>query len=259
MRSTWHCNVGKVTVENWWGTVASGIFAGLASGISVGSLTGIVRARQDERRARTARRKKIMSLLAQAKMLAFRALRDRVYENQYFSRRDTDEYKAFRKEYDDLTAEALGLFEPGEWTVAQWTQIEFYAGFHDFFYFARETGIKRKLCGSMVVGPDAEGAYSVEDNGDIHLHGFVFPRPEKLAAWVDGESSGPRYGDLIDYPEGERIRHRVVPPNTDVAWDMLTSPVGYIEGAREAEESRRAEAQSKRWWLRGVQGRSPIF
>lgn len=171
---------------------------------------------------RKARRRQIISLMARAVALQARAINDGRFDRAYVEN-STDPVSAVREKYDDLTAQALDLFQPGEDVVAFWTAVEFHAGWADPLSYLREKGTPREDPGP--------GGYLLTTN---HLAGgWRAARPELLAQWAQvrwpwdrGNARGPRYADI--HTAGDRTRHHIVIPNSDVNADLLKPFIWYI-------------------------------
>jgi hypothetical protein len=235
----------------WWATVTSGVIAGLLGGALLSVVAAGVRARIELVSARTSRRRRILSIMGRGDALLFRGLRDGVFDEQIHDAK-SDRFEAMRKEYDDLTVQALELFEPGEERVAFWTMVEFYAGIADPLLFG--FALKERLPAGASVRLNTMGG-SWGDDGLGEVDGFRLPRVEMLADWVGG-GLGPLYG-TFEHPEGDSERHRVVPPNTDVIQDMLWPPVIRIAQAAGTDADWFSYGrEALPWWQRGIKGRS---
>ncbi|MGW9111690.1 hypothetical protein [Microbacterium sp. NPDC055683] len=163
---------------------------------------------------RRARRRRVISLMGRAHAVAFRAIRDGVFDRAYASGA-IDTTSAERTQYDDLAAEALDLFEVGEEAVAMWTAVEFYAGWTGPFFQAHADGVPREL-------PERGRIFSVQ----APMNRWQLARPTELADWADvmwpwdrGNARGPRYGHASAI--GDTTRHEVVTPNSDANGDIL--------------------------------------
>src|SRR5690606_6956069 len=101
--------------------------------------------------------------------------------------------------------------------VAFWTMVELHAGWQAPLYHAYETGVPRspRDDGQPLIAPDGNGP------------GWSPPRPLELVAWARPRwvwdrrnARGPMYG-FLGAP-GDRERHNIVIPNSDVNVEMLT-------------------------------------
>lgn len=192
-------------------------------------------------RRRRERRAQIMMLVARANLVAFRALRDGLFQQAWIE--DSHQpLKDARAQYDDITAEALSMFVPGEEAVATWTAVELYAGWYDPFHYLIRTGTSRAA--------PAPGEPPIMDSGSAD-RGVVLPRHGELAGWTatwrNGDYNGPRYGDMQS--PGDFSRHEAFPPHTDVVTDMLQAPVmQFGEGARRLSKRERARLIARYGW-----------
>lgn len=223
-------------------SVSAGIVAGVVGGAALGLISAAISAWSRHVTERRLRRRRIVSLLGRAQTLAFRAVRDGIYEAEYFGA-GGERFETFRQEFDQLTVEALDLFEPGEEDVAFWTSAEFYGGFWDPLYFLRES--KAVKDGDWPLLPiEAEGSTE---------YGYILPRPNELVGWAERNHAGPFYGDLVSGVDGDRTRHRVVRPNSDVNMDMIRAPILYQASSIPFKRTFVDPGDREpRWWLRGV-------
>ena len=197
--------------------------------------------------ARPPRPPAIISLMGRAVALQARAIDDGRFDQAYIERSFRPLSKA-REKYDDLTAQALDLFEVGEEVVAFWTAAEFYAGWYSPFEWLTATRTPRE--------PRESGEPLLSTN-DL-TPGWSPARPEELASWAQvrwpwdrGNSRGPRYGDL--WSPGDKTRHAVVIPNSDVNVDMLRPFILYLpnpSGGPFKPPSKREAARLKRRYER---------
>ncbi|MDQ1172940.1 hypothetical protein QE430_001247 [Microbacterium testaceum] len=151
-----------------------------------------------------------------------------------------------REKYDDLTAQALDLFEPGEEVVAFWTAAEFYAGWYAPLQFLRAIGTPRKA---------SQDGWPLLTTNDLS-GGWMAARPAELAAWAQvrwpwdrRNARGPRYADL--FSAGDRSRHETVVPNSDVNVDMLRAFIHYLPsdgGGPFKPPSAREERRLAQYW-----------
>lgn len=213
-----------------WTTFWAPLVVGLLLWIvaeGVRSWWGRVKTRRDRRRL-------IISLMGRAVAVQARAIDDGAFDQSYIQDSSKPLAKA-RARYDDLTAQALDLFEPGEEVVAFWTAAEFYGGWFSPLQWLRDTDTPR----------DPEGGRLLDRGG--MGDGWSQARPQFLAAWAQdgrpwntGNARGPRYADL--FTAGDRSRHNVVIPNSDVNSDMLRPFVLYLGGRSPWETPSRREA-----------------
>lgn len=218
-----------------WTTFWAPLVVGLLLWIvaeGVRSWWGRVKTRRDRRRS-------IISLMGRAVAVQARAIDDGEFDEAYVQDSSRPLGKA-RARYDDLTAQALDLFEPGEEVVAFWTAAEFYGGWFSPLQWLRDTRVPREGGGGPLL-----------DSGSLH-QGWFQARPQLLAAWAQdgrpwhtGNARGPRYAD--SFTAGDRSRHNVVIPNSDVNSDMLRPFVLYLGGRSPwAKPSRREAARLNR-------------
>lgn len=164
---------------------------------------------------RAKRRRQIISLMGRAVAVESRAMNDGQFDEAWISNSERALAES-RSTYDDLTAQALDLFEPGEEVVALWTAAEFYAGWYSPLQALRHDNVPRER--------SANGGNLLHTSSLYRQ--WVFARPAELAAWARvrwpwdrGNARGPRYADL--HTPGDRSRHDIVVPNSDVNADML--------------------------------------
>jgi hypothetical protein len=194
-----------------------------------------------------ARRRKIISLMGRAVALQARAINDGRFDRAWIESSDRSLSKV-REKYDDLTAQALDLFEPGEQVVAFWTAAEFYAGWYAPTEFLRATAVPRKK---------ATDGWPLLSTSDLS-GGWMAARPAELAAWAQvrwpwdrGNARGPRYAD--HFSAGDKSRHESVVPNSDVNVDMLRPFILYLpneHGGPFEPPSKREERRLARYWDR---------
>lgn len=198
------------------------IVAPLAVGLVLFLLAETVRHWLSTVGERRRRRRQIISLMARAVALQARAIDDRRFDRAYIEN-SAEPLSATRQKYDDLTAQALDLFEPGEDVVAFWTAVEFHAGWADPLHFLLDRDTPRE-------DPGPNGYLLTTNN---LAGGWRAARPELLAQWAQvkwpwdkGNARGPRYADI--HTAGDISRHHIVIPNSDVNADMLRPFVWYI-------------------------------
>lgn len=216
----------------------SNFWAPLCVGVLLWLLAEACRAWLSRVGRRQARRRKIISLMGRAAAVQERAIREGDFDLAY-SKDSRAPLAVARAQYDDLTARALDLFEPGEEVVAFWTAAEFYASWHAPTQRLREINAPR----------DPKGR-KLRDYGLDR--GWVPARPELLAEWAQdrrpwntGNERGPRYADRLG--AGDRTRHNIVIPNSDVNVDMMRPFILYLDGAAVwRKPSRREEAHLRR-------------
>lgn len=208
-----------IELPDLWAT----ILAPIAVGVLLWLAADWWRATQARKSEKLARRRRIVSLVGRARALAFRAIRDRLYEDAYITS-SLKHLADVRREYDDITIEALDLFVEGEEEVAFWTAVELYAGFLDPLDYLEQMGTPRgrNPKGWPLLAPDAEGEMTSGD-GPMQRSGYLLPRAERLVGWASMKDPGPRYGDLLR--EGDKLRHNIVRPNSDGSTDMLRPPI----------------------------------
>lgn len=201
-----------------WAPLATGVIGGALVSMLVG-VTGWLTRTVVKRRAR---RRQIISLMGRAVALQARAINDGRFDRTWIEN-SSEPLASAHETYDDLTAQALDLFEPGEEVVAMWTAVEFYAGWSDPFHYLSDTGTPRKNPG--------DGLRLLTTNS--LAGGWVAPRPQLLADWARvrwpwdrGSARGPRYADL--FTAGDMTRHHIVIPNSDVNVDMLRPFIAYL-------------------------------
>ena len=202
-------------------------------GLTLWFIADRVRDFRERRAATRQRRLEIVGALDRARALVFRAVRDGDYERSWIGR-NTDALKGLRERYDDLTVDTLNKFVPGEEEVAGWVAAEFYAGYHDPFYYLEALGVPHEA------PTDGWPYLPIEAQDTAAPYGWTPPRSDMLLAWVDG-GKGPRYGDL--YSAGDHSRHHIVKPNSDVNADMLRAPVWSLA-------HRKSGFRKTPWWRR---------
>ncbi|GAA3625925.1 hypothetical protein GCM10022200_05350 [Microbacterium awajiense] len=199
-------------------------------------------------RQRRLRRWKIVSLMGQAEALCLRAIRDGVMDAGYVSH-GAQGFAQVRDRYDDLTAEALDLFQRGEEEVAFWAAVEFYAGWWSPHVLAEKLGVPRlhPTDGTLIfqVSERTVLGAGVDETGSPVS--WTLARPDELVDWADvmwpwerGNAWGPRFGDLVT--PADSSRHDIVTPNSDSAPDMLRPfilRIGSAFGEVSAREKRR--------------------
>jgi hypothetical protein len=203
-------DVASSAWENIWAPLAVGV----ALYIVAEAVRGMWRFSVVRRAETQARRARIVGGLAQAKNITFRAVRDGLYEESFLAN-SMQPLAETRRRYDDITEMTLALFREDEGLVAEWTAVEFYAGFLDPLYALEHLGVR---------APDPEGfpLLPLEAEGSLS-NGYVLPRPDMLLGWSKMKTKGPKYGNAET--AGDATRHRIVPPNTDVNMDMIRPPV----------------------------------
>jgi len=216
------------------------IVAPLAVGLVLFLLAEIVRLWLSTVGERRKRRRQIISLMARAVALQARAINDGRFDRAYVEN-STEPVSAVREKYDDLTAQALDLFEPGEDVVAFWTAVEFHAGWDDPLSYLREKATPRK-------DPGPNGYLLTTNNLS---GGWRAARPELLAQWAQvrrpwdrGNARGPRFADA--HSAGDRTRHHIVIPNSDVNADMLRPFIWYIRTPKTSPFRTPTPAETKR-------------
>lgn len=189
-------------------------------------------------RARRRRRREIISLVTRAHNVAQSALDQGAYERAWIEKSELPLREA-RMRYDDLSSQALNLFEPAETEVAFWCAVELYAGWRSPLEWLEDIDAPRRR---------------VHDDwpllGSSLAEAWELPRPQLLADWANvrwpwdvGSIRGPQYA-MITGP-GDRRRHALVPPNTDVNTDMVLayanviSPPKWQPGAWQARNLRK--------------------
>ncbi|MDR7188147.1 hypothetical protein J2Y46_000963 [Microbacterium sp. BE35] len=146
-----------------------------------------------------------------------------------------------RAKYDDLTAQALDLFEPGEEIVAFWTAAEFYAGWYSPLETLEAIEVPR------AADPDGWRLLSTADL----TRGWALAQPQELAEWAhvrwpwdQGNARGHRYA-TSDTP-GDTTRHSIVVPNSDVNSDILRPLVLYLSESSRASFAPPSPRESRR-------------
>lgn len=217
----------------------AGFVAGLFSGLAVWAVSGAVLALVAVVRQRRARRREIISLVNRAHAVMFSAMGERLFDEAWIADSDRP-LREVKKQYDDLTAQALNLFEPAESDVAFWCAVELYAGWRSPLHGIMEAGLPREA---------NQDGMRIVDPGSM-WQPWELPRVELLAEWANvtwpwdyGSRRGPAYGTLGS--PGDRARHELVPPNSDVNGDMLTAyanlltPPNWEPSPRRARELRK--------------------
>lgn len=236
-------------MDQWWASVTAGVVSGLVGGAALGAMAAGVRRAIESRADRRTRRMKVVSLMDRARALAFRAIRDGVYEQQHQYRVQgvMPDFAAYRRAYEDITVEALDLFVEGEEDVAFWTEIEFYAGMADpFVYLDSLPPLPQPQITTPRLPTEMQGVW-VGSNGETGIIGYLLPRPEELLDWAQYNERGPYYGDLVDRLDGDKLRHRVVRPNSELP-DLIQAPILLRRYRPDLSRQR----DRPRWWLRGV-------
>ncbi|MEU4015815.1 hypothetical protein AB0E56_11175 [Microbacterium sp. NPDC028030] len=210
--------------------IAGNAIAGVAVWIVTGALVwavGLVRARRR-------RRREIIALVNRAHAIAHSAVSIGLYDQSWIAGSDAPLREA-KARYDDLTAQALNLFEPRETDVAFWCAVELYAGWLSPLEELERRGVPRKK-------PKGGGTLVSFDSLDW---GWVLPRAELLADWANvlwpwdvGSARGPEYATR--YTAGDRSRHGLVAPNSDDSGDMLRAYANLVRPPRWQPSKRRA-------------------
>ncbi|MEV4669905.1 hypothetical protein [Microbacterium sp. LWO12-1.2] len=228
------------------------VWAPLAVGLCLFVLAEVVRVWWTSISARRARRRQIISLMGRAVALQSRAIDDGKFDRAYMAESERPLARV-RARYDDLTAQALDLFEEGEEVVAFWTAAEFYGGWFSPLEALQAQGTprsKNKQNLRLVATSDLARAWAPA-------------RPEELSEWARvqwpwdrGNRRGPRYA--TNGTPGDQTRHTVVVPNSDVNADMLRPFILYLKDgaspfdAPSARETRRLDekytSENEAYW-----------
>lgn len=199
------------------------IAAPIVVGVVLWGIAEWVRFISTRRRDNRRRRRQIVSNLVRADLLLKNAMRDGSYDDAYIA--DSMRPLArLRDRYEQLTAETLDLFEPGEEHVAFWVSVEFYAAFHDPLVRMKDGGVDRER--------RADGVPLAHPHGNYYLA----PRHDMLLEWSLWRAIGPNYGHRFQM--GDRARHNVVVPNSDSAVGLLRPPI-WLDAARSFAPPRR--------------------
>ncbi len=153
--------------------------------------------------------------MARAVALQARAINDGRFDRAYIED-STDPVSAVRETYDGFDAQALDLFEPGEDVVAFWVAVEFHAGWDD------PLSVLPPGEGHAARGPRPRGLLLTTN----HLAGGLANGAARVAGpvgtvkwpWDRGNARGPRFADA--HTAGDRTRHHIVIPNSDVNADI---------------------------------------
>lgn len=223
---------------------------GLWSGIAVWAVSAAVVGLIAVVRKRRARWREVISLMNRAHAVAFSAIDERLYEDAWVEDSALPLRDA-KARYDELTAQALNLFEPAEADVAFWCAVELYAGWRSPLHGLAEAGLPRER--------NADGTVLL-DNGSM-WQPYELPRVKMLADWANvvwpwdtGSARGPAYATLAT--PGDRGRHNIVPPNSDVNGDMLLAYANLIRPPEFDATGRRARELRKMFphELEGAEG-----
>ncbi|MFJ6680235.1 hypothetical protein ACIQLK_14060 [Microbacterium sp. NPDC091382] len=203
--------MGEIFSEN----LISWFWAPLSVGVGLWLAAEAFRAVRGSIASRRRRRMQIVTLMGRAENLVVRAVRDGLYEEAWIS--NTSEPLArVREQYDDLTVEALALFEEREGAVSYWAAVEFYAGFEEPLRYLEITNTpRRRERNAPLLHPSQAGVL------------WYPPRPALLVywakrrwLWVRGNEGGPWFGDMHS-EGGDKSRHQAVTPNSCGPGDIL--------------------------------------
>lgn len=188
---------------------------GLFSGAAVWVVSAVLLALVAVVRRRRARRREIIALVNRAHAVVFSAMDEGLFDDAWVAA-SSEPLREAKTRYDDLSAQALNLFEPAESDVAFWCAVELYAGWRSPTQALVEEGLPRQRM--------ADGT-RILDPGSLRRL-WALPRAELLAQWANvvwpwdrGNWRGPAYGSLST--PGDSSRHNIVIPNSDTNGDML--------------------------------------
>ena len=212
------------TDPDLWATIFAPVLTSALVLLGAGGLGSLIRWHRD----RIARRWQIVSIMGQATALLQRAVRDGQYEQAWIADSGSP-LAAVLERYDDLTVEALTLFTPGEFEVAFWAAVEFYAGFLDPLLLLESYATPRQPSadGFPLLSRDGEGpsrAEWLEGYGPAGMLSYTFPRSADLLDWARGRGKGPRFAGDVFNPGGDDYRHYLVKPNSGVPGGMILPP-----------------------------------
>lgn len=196
------------------------LIVGLLVGLVLWLLAEGVRAWVRTVSRRRVRRRHIISLIGRAVALQARAINSGRIENAWVTN-TMESLEELHERYDDLSAQALDLFETGEEVVAMWTAVELYAGWEAPFLSMDARRIPRES-GPTGLVPDPPEGICLDP-----------ARPQELAEWAQvrwpwdrGSARGPRYAEM--FGPGDLGRHLMVRPNSESPPGMLWPFVLYL-------------------------------
>jgi len=148
------------------------------------------------------RRRAILDLLESANDNVVESVRRGLYQANFERRGGDADFHNALAEHKAISARALSLFEPGEESVAFWTQIELYSAFVEPALLL--------LTGRPLSRETGEPIYTCV-------------RVDLLQSWVQG-GEGPKYAEELS-SELDTFRHALVPPQTETPPDMVWAPI----------------------------------
>lgn len=147
---------------------------GLFSGAAVWVVSAVLLAFVSVVRRRRARRREIIALVNRAHAVAFSAMGEGLFDDAWVAA-SAEPLREAKIRYDDLSAQALNLFEPAESDVAFWCAIELYAGWISPFQALVEEGVPRERRADRT---------RILDPGSLRRL-WTLPRAELLASWAN--------------------------------------------------------------------------
>lgn len=175
-------------------------------------LTWKISERSASRRAMVQRRRQIVSLMARADSLIEREIVRGGYNTG-----KRGHQLAVSSEYQDITVQALAMFEWGEEQVALWAAMEFAAAIDAPAYalsLARERTARIDWPALEVGQSDMFDGVTGPALGPMGIP-YLKVRYVMLSRWAELKGKGPRYANMIGATSGDRARHYAFPAQSD--------------------------------------------